>query len=157
MDRRLLALLSLLLALALTGCGASLEKRLVGTYTASFEQPANAKNDPASQFARNFAQMLAGSSTLELREDKTFKMTLIAMPIEGKWSLEGNTLSLKAESVMGMPPDQLRTEAAKKGQSLPSSADVNRPQTFTVDPDKLTLTSNESGSDAVRLVFRRKE
>lgn len=157
MDRRSLTLVGLVLTLALFGCGASLEKKLVGRYAASFDQPAAAQSDPASQFARNFAQMLGGTTTLDLRDDKTFTMTLMAMPVEGKWSLEGNTLSLQAESLMGISPDQLRSEAAKNGRNLPSASEMEKPQRFTVDPSTLTLTSTEASPEGIKMVFKRKE
>ncbi|MEJ5171163.1 MAG: hypothetical protein WHU10_09255 [Fimbriimonadales bacterium] len=157
MVRRLAPILLVAVALFAAGCSASLEKRLVGTYTASFEQPASSANDAAAQMARNFAQMLGGSTTLQLKEDKTFEMTLMALPIQGTWSLDGTRLLLKAESVMGLTPDQLRNQAAAQGKMPPNAGDMDKPLEFEVDPSTLTLKSKQSNASQMAMVFKRKE
>jgi len=157
MDRRLLHALAVLIVLFAVGCSGSLEKKLVGRYTASFEEPASAKDDAASQMVRNFAQMLGGSTTLELKEDKTFEMSLMAMPIKGTWSLDGTKLELKAETIMGMTPEQLKSEAAARDKLPPNAGEMNKPMEFEVDPSTLTLRAKQANSGQMSMTFKRKE
>ncbi len=107
--------------------------------------------------ARNFAQMLGGSTTLQLKEDKTFEMSLMAMPIRGTWKLDGTKLELKAETIMGMTPDQLRTEAAARGKLPPNAGEMNKPMEFEVDPSTLTLKAKQANAGQMSMTFRRKE
>jgi hypothetical protein len=157
MKRRFLLVLAGMALLALVGCGASLEKRLVGTYTASFSKNPKASKQPASQDIENFAQALGGSITLELREDRTFQLILLVMPIQGTWSLEGNTLKLQVGTVLGMTTEKTREEAVREGQNVGKATDLGMPMWFVVDPDQLTLTSIYSAPDGGKVVLKRKE
>lgn len=56
--------------------------------------------------AEGFSQLFGAMIRLDLEADQTFRLTLLMVPLDGAWSREGDELTLRAEKVMGLPPQQ---------------------------------------------------
>lgn len=154
---RVVLFLSALLVVVLAGCAGSLEQRLVGQYNGEVTINKTASNDPMAKMAEGLANAFAQGMSLELKEDKTFKMTMMMVPLEGKWAVDGGKLTLKADKVMGMEPDQLKGAMGDNPQTKNvNPEDVKKPMVFKVSDDAKTLTA-EGETQAGSLIFKRKE
>lgn len=91
--RKLLPFAALVLVLV-GGCGLK-KADLVGSYSGEFSLSEEQKKNPAT------AMMANVKSTLTLNEDDTFVMNML-VDIGGKWSFEGQTVTLNAETTMGV-------------------------------------------------------
>jgi len=116
--RKLLPFAALALVLV-AGCGLK-KSDLVGSYSGEFSLTEEQKKDPAT------AMMANVKPTLTLNEDDTFVMNVL-VDIEGKWSLDGETVTLNPETAMGIavPENQRQplTLAVKdKGKALEGTA-----------------------------------
>jgi uncharacterized lipoprotein NlpE involved in copper resistance len=81
----------MLAALVLAGCGASLEKQIVGNWkvdTAKTTMTGEAAKDPES---KKMMMAMMETITLNIKDDKSFEMQVF-MPIKGTWVLTGNKL-----------------------------------------------------------------
>jgi len=108
----------LTLALALLGCGPTVEQQAIGTWDGSLNVP---KMSAANTAADSMIQSIAKGAeamvkpTLELRADKTFTMTLI-VSMEGTWETDGHQIILTTNKVAGMaagstpPPDPFQSQ-----------------------------------------------
>lgn len=101
------------------GCGLK-KADLVGSYSGEFSLSEEQKKNPATAMLANV------KPTLTLKEDDTFVMNVM-VDIEGKWSLDGETVTLNLETAMGIaiPENQQRqlTLAVKdKGKVLEGTA-----------------------------------
>jgi hypothetical protein len=145
--------LGFLLALAttLTSCS-DREGQLVGKWTGELSMPDAKGDDPMAKFA----QALMGNVSLDLKEDKSFTMTIV-IPIEGTWSLQGDVLTLMPTKVMGMTMDEAKKMAESNGKTADKN-DMNQPMEFSVSGDGKTLTAiKKSGAKADQgdLVFKK--
>ncbi len=116
--RKLLPFAALALVLV-AGCGLK-KSDLVGSYSGEFSLTEEQKKDPAT------AMMANVKPTLTLNEDDTFVMNVL-VDIEGKWSLDGETVTLNPETEVGIavPENQRQplTLAVKdKGKVLEGTA-----------------------------------
>jgi len=100
---------------------------VVGKYKAKVEVPKDQKDNPAAALGEGVANAFAQLVTLDIRADNKFSMSML-LPIEGKWSLSGDTLTLTPESAMGMTSSNPGTDTMK----------------FTVSDGGKTLTSKDS-------------
>src|SRR5689334_14202221 len=77
------------------------EAGLVGKWKGVVDIPKAKKDDPSAQMAAAFAKAMMSSISLDLKSDKSFILTMF-FPIEGKWSVSGDRVTLVAEKFMGM-------------------------------------------------------
>jgi hypothetical protein len=145
------------MALVVVGCK-NKEANLPGNYTATLSNTGASANDPMAKMM----EQVIGSSTLELKEDKTFKMTMGPAPLEGKWTFAGDTVTLNTETIMGMPVDQFsqtaKQQAAKSGQSgmLSKAGDAKQPMVMKLGDDgKLTVQAQSGQPTTATLVFSK--
>lgn len=127
--------------LLLSSCG-SHKKSYVGKWVGKPES-STGKSDPAQDFAKGMMGMM-GDVRLEFPTEDTFKLQMLGMPIEGTVTKSGNQLILKAEKVMGMPPDK----ANKDGKA-------DEPLVLTLSDDGESITIREGTPDEMVLVFKR--
>ena len=134
-------------ALALAGCGRSLEQQLVGKWKAQLSVKATSSDKPEDQLAKTmvegFGNMMASAMSLELKPDKTFTQSVMGMPVEGKWSLTGNVLELKTEKVMGMGNIQFEEQTKKDPNATVKMQNSDGMGRYTVSADGKTLTPIE--------------
>ena len=83
----------LLFALALLGCSEDPSADVVGTWAVEVEESTLPKVDPAQMMA---AQMMLSSTRIEVREDGTFSLNLMASS-KGTWKYDGKHLSIYPE------------------------------------------------------------
>jgi hypothetical protein len=135
------------------GCGKGLEQTLVGKWKAKPNDKA-ASTKPEDQLTKAMAESMMSMFSLELKADKTFTMTMMIFPIEGKWSVSGSTLELKPEKMMGMTAEQVRS----KDEKVEMKSEIMR---FTVSPDGKELTPMEDKAKADKenmdMVFVKEE
>lgn len=120
------------------GCSAmSPEKKLVGTWKGEIKmgEPTGAAGMDA--LAKGLGAMM--SADLELKEDKTFKLTMLLFPIEGTWSLSGNKVEMVPTKVMGLTADDAK-KMAPAGMKVDASKGSSRPMYFEASADWTTLT-----------------
>jgi hypothetical protein len=120
---RIGTLLALCVAFLIAACG----PKVVGSYKGSVE--GMDKDNPMS----GMAEAMAGSMTLDIRQDNTFTATIM-FTLEGKWSISGNTLTLQPEKVVGM-----------------AGAEANKPMEFTIENGGKRLVAKDSQQE--KLVF----
>jgi hypothetical protein len=114
--------------------------------------------DPASdQMAEAFAQGMAEmmSFALTIKEDKTFAMTMMFFPVEGRWEQKGNQIWLHPETVMGMTREQMQEMG---GPDAKVKMENEEPLVLKISQDGQSLVAidpkGEFGSE--ELVFKRK-
>ncbi len=122
-----------------TGSSTADESKLVGKYMAEFTLPPDKKDDPMAKMAESFVKGMM----IELKADKTYTMTAMGIPIEGKWSASGDKVSLTVEKMMGMSKADAQKMNAKnpnavQGQKAADASD--KPQEYIVSDDGNTLT-----------------
>lgn len=113
------------------GCKPKLASKLVGRYMSMSKPPA--ATGPA--IAGQPVEPLGTTSTLELRKDGTYSMTLATMPMEGTWAVDGSTVVLTMQKFLGHSMDELRKEG-----SLPNTNGLDKPLRFTASEAGDTLT-----------------
>lgn len=114
------------------GCGLK-KSDLVGSYSGEFSLSEELQRDPRTAILADV------KPTLTLKEDDTFAMNAL-VDILGKWSLDGETVTLKIETVMGVAvPESQRT-----------------PLKFTVK-EKGKVLEGTAPDSQVPVVFRRSE
>lgn len=81
--------------------------------SASFESSGDAEQDA---MMREMGNAMAGALSsmmqmpLSLKDDGTFSMVMVFFPVEGTWSVEGNSITLEPETMMGMSQAELLSE-----------------------------------------------
>lgn len=131
------------------------EDQLVGKWRGKVDLGAAMKGTSMGAMAGNYANMI--EPQLDLRPDKTFVLSFSMAPIEGTWALKNQEIVLTPQSVMGMPADKARQEAAKamdrasSGFPMPFGANmlpdtkvmkvevINKGQRLTLDPASGTI------------------
>jgi hypothetical protein len=116
--------LLLVMAALLTGCADMLvaSPSVVGKYKG--EAVPTSTVEPV----RNIERGLAASASLDIRADKTFHMVAAVVPIDGKWEVEGDTLTLTPDKVLGFEGIKMQDGKiqfrVQKGQLEPVSKSV---------------------------------
>lgn len=132
------------------GCGGGLEDKVVGKYRAKMNSQESGKDDVVSKMGEGLADAMISSMTMEIKEDKTFSMSVMGFPMKGTWTLSGTTLTLTMEEAMGVGVKE--TEAKEgKGKS------ANEPVLLSVSSDGKTLTPTEKKKGEPDIVFVREE
>jgi hypothetical protein len=139
------------IALLVSGCG-NKEARLIGKYKGEMAgmPAADDKNNPMA----GLAKAMAGSLSLELKADHKFTLNVI-FPLEGTWSVSGDTVTLKVEKAMGMDVDSLKDKAKSSpgSKSASSSSDANKPIELKVSADGKTLTAQDPKGTGGKMTF----
>jgi hypothetical protein len=118
--------LLILLVISLAGCGGP-ERQVVGTWRADFGPDASS---PLAKLGE------AAAPTLEVKADRTFTLSLMGMPVEGQWEMQGQDLSLKPAKVAGVDVPG-RPGAPSEGPARKSPAE--EPMVFNLSDDGRTL------------------
>jgi hypothetical protein len=130
-------------ALLSAGCGKSLDQQLVGKWKAKLPDKVANSNKPEDQMAKAMAQSMMSTFTLELKPDKTFTMTMMMFPVEGKWSVSGNTVQLAPEKVMGMSADQVKSKNPNaKVEAMRFTASPDGKQLIPIDDKSSSKKTN---------------
>jgi hypothetical protein len=116
----------------IAGCGLQ-KSDLVGSYSGEFSLSEEQQRDPRTAILANF------KPSLTLKDDDTFVMNALA-DIGGKWSFDGETVTLNIETVAGV--------AVPESQRSPLS--------FTVKDNGKVLEGTAPDNQAP-VVFRRNE
>lgn len=116
----------------------------------NYDPQADAMGDA---FAQGMAEMM--SFALSIKEDKSFVMTMMFIPIEGHWQQKGDQIWLHPDKVMGMTKEEMQKMAGPNGKVEMKNEE---PLILKISPDGETLTAIDpkgvSGTD--ELVFKRK-
>lgn len=96
------------LALLVVGCSAVTETTVVGKYKGVVLE-----DKGAGTIANNLASGLASSMSVEIKPDNTFHMVMAVVPVDGKWSLDGATLTLTPDKVLGIGRSDVPVGSAK--------------------------------------------
>lgn len=121
-----------------------------GTYKVDLKMPEGKKDDPAAEFGKamtGMMQMMFSGSKLEIQSGGRFKITMMGMPVEGPYVLDGKKITLTPDKVMGMT-----VEEAKKLN--PNNTMDTKPMTGSVSEDfkTITLDSEKPGEPGVNFV-----
>lgn len=145
-----------LAALLVVGCNksastgatspAEVKKSYVGKWVGNPEMPKVDKQDPSAEMAAGMMKMM-GSIQLEFESETRFKMTMLGMPIEGKVTQEGDTLTLQPETLMGMTPEEARKDSSMKMEEKPIK--------LKLSADGTKLSSIPEKKEEPVLVFER--
>ncbi len=103
------------------------------------------------EFAKAMASAFAEMMTMELdiEKDGTFKMSMMGMPMEGKWKQSAQSLCLVPEKFLGMTSEDF----VKQGDK---AAVDNKPLILQISPDGATLIGRDpDGVDPTVLEFKR--
>jgi hypothetical protein len=133
--------------IAVAGCS-NKEDQIVGKYKADLKLSAEDEKNPMASFAKG----LLGSMTLEIKKDKTYSMTVMSFPIDGNWSLSGDTVTLTAKTVAGMSAEDAAKKAKDSGK-LPAGQDPSKPMVLTIGSDGKSLVPAEQKSGQAKFQF----
>lgn len=129
MAQRVWVFLAFVLVVAAVGCKGTMN--VVGKYKAQIEMSEEDKKNPMAAMAQGMAE----SMTLELKDDRTFAMTMM-LPIEGTYTVEGSTLTLTPTKMMGMSLSEMQKQNPG-AESEPLRFNVtDGGKTLTAIPDK---------------------
>lgn len=84
-------LVAVVVAVALVGCGANLEKAVVGKFGFEIDTTSASAEDKA---AAEMAKAFMGSMTMELKDDKTAVVSVLGQEQKGTWKLEGDKITI---------------------------------------------------------------
>src|SRR5947209_2279679 len=104
----------LILIIAIAGC-ANREAQLVGKWKVKMDVSKQASantgkpEDLGKAMGNAMGAMFGAMINMELKQDHTYTMTVMFFPVEGKWSLSGDTVTLTPEKVMGMPAGSMKS------------------------------------------------
>ncbi len=88
------ALLAAVAFVALVGCGANLEKAVVGDYGFEFDTAAMSEADKAGA---EMAKAMLSSMTMTLKADKTATVKVLGQEQAGTWSIEGDMITITSQ------------------------------------------------------------
>ena len=141
----------------------------VGEWSAKLEMTSTDENvspemaEMGKAMADMFGEML--SMSLSLNKGKSFRMTVMMMPIEGNWRQRGNSLYLTPEKIMGYTEDEIKKLSEEMASSFDGSdgltiemtRDKFEPLEFRIaERGKVLIALNTHSDDDQPLVFRRK-
>lgn len=121
---------ALLLSLfVLAGCGGGLEKKVVGNWKVDTAKSTISGDKLKTEEDKKMAMAMMGAFSLELKEDKTFTMTVV-FPVNGKWALAGNKLTItptlkEGEKMSFGGKDTMEFDVDASGESMSVSMDEN--------------------------------
>lgn len=110
-----------------------------------------------------FSDML--SMSLDLKKNHKFEMNVMMMPIEGHWELNGNSLFLTPESVMGFTEDEIEKLADEMASSFKEEDGMSMEMTSDsfetlelriAEHGKVLVAQDSNTSNSQPMVFRRK-
>jgi hypothetical protein len=143
-------LLAGLLMISLGGCSKPLDDVIVGKWEGEFELSSDDSSEEGFGAALAKGMMSIFNPKLDLKEDKTFKMTIF-VPIEGTWSVTRDELVLTADTFMGMTFDEDESEEASKEKNN------NTPMRFRIVDEGTKLVSIEDGGAESTVFIRPSE
>ncbi|MEZ0327723.1 MAG: hypothetical protein ACAH95_17645 [Fimbriimonas sp.] len=86
-----------------------------------------------NNLATGIQRGLASSISLEIKEDKTFHMIAMVVPVDGTWALEGDKVTLTPKGVLGFSKSDV-------------GISTDRPMVFRVSGDKLEPAGDTNGN-----------
>jgi len=165
-----LPLLALAGCSALTGSGANkalaAEPELQGVWKmdmgAAMTQGKD-KNDMGAAFGKAFASMF-DNVKLKFMSGERFKLSMLSIPIEGHYKIDGSHLTLTPEKVAGKTPEELKEMQKSNSVAMTMKPeDMSVPMEADMSPDKQSITvhskksitgATDKGED---LVFKKME
>lgn len=117
-----------LAVLMIVGCSGGASS-VVGKWKGTIEMGEQKKDDPGASMAKAFGDMLGGAISFEFKSDKTFTGTLL-FPVEGTYSVSGNTVTLEIKKMMGM-------------EAKGDNAKDQKPLVFTMAPDGKSMSAKD--------------
>lgn len=119
----------------------------------------------------NRESLLAGNWTgsngiaLDLKEDKSYTLTIAGQPLTGKWSLNDSTVALTVETVAGKPAAEERKKAEASISKLPAQMQTMAKAglkildgiNLTASEDNKSLTGELGIPNAPKLSFTKVE
>lgn len=125
---------------------------IVGKWKGSFDIPKPKKDDPSSQMGAAFAKAMMSNINLELKADKSFKLTMF-FPIEGKWEVSGRRITLRAEKFLGMTQSEMKKMGGASGNQ--SVRFNQKPMSLEISADGKKLIMSGSNPKDGTLEFTR--
>lgn len=148
-----------LASVVVTGCK-NKEASLVGSWKGELKMNSANPNDPMTKMLN----AMSANFTLDLKENKTFAMSMGPIPMEGTWSLAGEEVSLQTTKVMGMSVDEaekLQAQQAAKmpgGNALAKSSNLREPLKLKIESDgKLKVIPKPGEPGGGDLTFTKSE
>ncbi|WP_144241155.1 hypothetical protein [Fimbriimonas ginsengisoli] len=143
------SVLSVALVLAASGCkkAPTVEGKWKFKESASLSKLTGAQAEMAKSFIKSMA--------LEFKKDKKYSMSGM-VPMEGDWTLDDHTVTMKVTTIAGMSKDQAMQMAMKASpaQAKLLKSQQDKPTIATLSEDGKTLTLNDTtGKGSV--VFER--
>lgn len=126
---------------------------IVGQWKGELKMPKAAANDPTAKMAEAMGQMFMSGISLEIREDDTFKMTMMGMPFEGRVAKTGRKLILRPQKMLGLTVQEAKKLSGKNGSSFTS--DPMKAE-LSADGKTITLLSGMGAGKESTIVFTRK-
>ena len=156
-NRTIAIFVSVLAAITIAGCGGVSEKDVIGSWTGKLDTSSSsvAPSDIVPPGMQGMADAMAemGSFDLELKEDHTYKIMLMIIPMEGTWELKGKNVILTTKSVFGRSVDDV---SRMGGQN--ATVPEQEPMVLRVSKDGKTMTVIEpSSATSGELRFTRKD
>jgi len=141
-------------ALSLVGCG-NKEAQLTGKWKIkSMPDLSNAQGVQGNAMAQSVLQSMSKSMAIEFKPDKHYTMTMI-IPIDGDWSISGNTVTMKATKMAGMDMAQIKKMAASNPQAQASLDKNSTDMTASLSDDGKTLTVNSKNGSGSAMTFEK--
>jgi hypothetical protein len=123
----------LLTFFAIVGCAPSLEKQVVGSWKIDSSQTKISGEQMKDEAMKKMAMAVLDSITLELKDDKSFDMTML-MPLKGTWALTGNQITL--------------TPTLDKGETMSFGGKKTLDLTVAADAKSMTTSLDNAGAKA---------
>lgn len=128
---------------ALLGCASS--SGVEGTWVGSIQLP---PMDAASKLRAETAMADLIKVKLTLGSDSSFDLTMLRRPFHGHWTLVGNEVNLKVETIDGVPLDQYKKDSL-------NLEPFRKPLLYRWSDDKASLTSVPSTPTESVAVLKR--
>jgi len=138
---------------ALSGSGANkalaAEPELQGVWkmdmSAAMDKGAG-KNEVAASFGKAFASMF-DNVKLKFMSGERFKLSMLSIPIEGHYTINGSHLKLTPEKVAGKTPEELKTMQKTNPVAMSMKPeDMSSPMDAEMSPDKQSITVHTAKS-----------
>jgi len=129
------------------------ESALLGRYSGKVEVTPAGKDDPMAKFGEALGGMLMSGTELELRSGNRFALTMLGMLLEGPFVEDGDTITLKPETIGGLTPKEFEKVSRGK-QSGPSAEALDKPMILKRGPEGSLRVTGESSGGALTFVKR---
>lgn len=123
---------------------------LVGRYRTEIEVPDGKADEPGKALTKGLADMFGSMTELEVLENNRFRLAVVGMPIEGRVVIEGSSVTLFPETLMGMTEEELKKHPEAKKQSF-----SKEPMEATVEEDGQVIRLKGVEAQEGAMVFRR--